>query len=247
MDRPARPLLGEMSEYTPQTLTQYLLGSLPEEQAEALENDLFDDDALFEQMEAAEDELIEAYLACELSGHDRARFEARFLVSERGRKKVAFARALHEKVSAEAPAPEAAPSMWARFKRVLWPDVPVRRVVSAVVAAAAVFVVAFYVVRAPGPVTVYPVDVRGTSEQVVASPARGALRLRLMVDPAERFTDYEILVRRVGEIVLDAAGTRGPSEPISLEIPAELIEPGAYVIELKSGGQVVSYYELTVP
>jgi anti-sigma factor RsiW len=60
-------------------MTQYLLGQLSEEEQTELERQYLADDALFEELAAAEDDLRDAYARGELSGPDRKAFEQRLL------------------------------------------------------------------------------------------------------------------------------------------------------------------------
>ena len=75
-------------------IRRYLLGDLPETDAERFEEEYFVSDDRFIEMLAAEDDLIEAFLHRSLSANDRQRFESRFLSTTRGRQKVALAAAL---------------------------------------------------------------------------------------------------------------------------------------------------------
>lgn len=114
-------------------LTQYVLGGLDERERERLEADYFEDDAAFEQMLIAEEELTDAYARGELSGKESARFEACYLSSPRGRERVQFSRALaraasesaseraaHAPHAAVAPAPERTFFAAARTYAAVW-------------------------------------------------------------------------------------------------------------------------------
>jgi anti-sigma factor RsiW len=77
-------------------LRKYLLAELdPVEQAR-IEDMYFRDDEAFEQLGIAEDELIDAYVAGDLSPHERAAFDNRYLTTPTRRERVAFARAMHD-------------------------------------------------------------------------------------------------------------------------------------------------------
>src|SRR5262245_34635249 len=75
-------------------LVKYLLGNLTEEEEARVEDQAFTDREYLSALEAAEADLIDAYVRGELSQADRRGFERRFLVSPRRRSKVEFARAL---------------------------------------------------------------------------------------------------------------------------------------------------------
>jgi len=73
-------------------LIRYLLGCLPEDEAERLDEQSLIEDELAERLRLAEDDLADAYASGTLTGERRARFENYYLVSRRRRKKAAFAR-----------------------------------------------------------------------------------------------------------------------------------------------------------
>jgi hypothetical protein len=79
-------------------IRRYLLGELPETDAERFEQEYFVSDDSFGEMLAAEDDLIEAFLHRKLNPGERRQFETRFLATARGRQKVTLAAAL-EKIS----------------------------------------------------------------------------------------------------------------------------------------------------
>src|SRR5262245_14498873 len=76
------------------TMTRYLLGDLPEQEAVALEDRFFRDDAFFEELRAAEADLIDQYVRGELSKATSQQFEKHFLKSAARRQRVEFAKAL---------------------------------------------------------------------------------------------------------------------------------------------------------
>jgi hypothetical protein len=73
--------------------TRFLLGGGTEAERERLEAEFFADDDAFQQMIAAEDDLIDAYARGELTDSERRQFEQRFMNSSAGRERVCFARA----------------------------------------------------------------------------------------------------------------------------------------------------------
>jgi len=81
---------------------KYLLGDLTEAEQARLEERFFHDAELSDSLSEAEDDLIDRYVRAELSGRERERFERHFLVSERRREKVEFARVLLEAEKATA-------------------------------------------------------------------------------------------------------------------------------------------------
>lgn len=78
------------------SIRQYLLGVLADPEADHLEQRCAEDEALFEEMQEVEDELIDDYAAGALTGQDRTRFEEYFLRLPERREKLQFALAITE-------------------------------------------------------------------------------------------------------------------------------------------------------
>jgi hypothetical protein len=75
-----------------QTLTRYLLGALPAAEVERLDELSFTDDGFAEALDAAEKDLVDAYVQDELTGATLERFKSHYLASPLRRDKVKFAR-----------------------------------------------------------------------------------------------------------------------------------------------------------
>lgn len=83
-----------------ETLTrQYLLGKLSEEDASRLEEEYLTDDVTFEEMEVAEDEIVDAYVRNKLSREDCEQFEKTLVTAPRIKKRVEVAKMLAERAS----------------------------------------------------------------------------------------------------------------------------------------------------
>jgi hypothetical protein len=112
-------------------MKQYLLGKLPPESLTPLEERLLSDGDFYEHLLITEDDLVDDYLADRLSGPERERFEAHFMISPERRQKVRFGRALRRYILAEgvrASSPELSQGSSAGDKRslskrgfALWP------------------------------------------------------------------------------------------------------------------------------
>ena len=97
---------------------RYLLGTLSEEERARLEEQYFSDDAQFEEIEIAEEELIDRYVRGELAASDNTQFEQSLAGSARLRERVEFAKLFADKLrTAEAPvvAPKRKASWWQRL------------------------------------------------------------------------------------------------------------------------------------
>jgi hypothetical protein len=93
--------------YDDRLLTRYLLGALPAEDAERLDELCIADEEVATRLHALEDDLVDAYVRGEVSGADLGHFESFYLASAKRRQKVEFAAALFE--LEKRPAPAAAP------------------------------------------------------------------------------------------------------------------------------------------
>jgi hypothetical protein len=81
-------------EFSDQLLIRYLLGSLPEQEAERLDELSISDDAFAWRLSAVENDLVDAYARGEFSGGDLAQFKKSYLSSPKRLQKVQFAEAL---------------------------------------------------------------------------------------------------------------------------------------------------------
>lgn len=79
---------------------QYLLRQLSDDEQQIIEQRLLTEDDLFEELEIAEDELIDGYVAEQLSDDDRRKFEQNFLVAPERKQKLRFAEALKRNMMA---------------------------------------------------------------------------------------------------------------------------------------------------
>jgi anti-sigma factor RsiW len=77
--------------FSDQTLVRYLLGLLPEDQAEQLDEASVADDAVASRLIAIENDLIDDYVRNELDAGTRRRFECVYLASTHRRERVRFA------------------------------------------------------------------------------------------------------------------------------------------------------------
>lgn len=84
-------------------LTDYLLGNLPEPDEMRLEEEYLNNSDFQDRLLIIEDELVDAYLQEELSADERKQFEAGFLASPRGRRKLELSKSLMLLSSAQKP------------------------------------------------------------------------------------------------------------------------------------------------
>src|SRR5262252_3928045 len=96
-----------MADISRQEAVQYLLGESTETEREALEQRCLEDEAVAEEIEAFENELVDDYVTGRLAAADQARFERGCLSAPGRAEKVTFARALRTRLGSgeEAPVP----------------------------------------------------------------------------------------------------------------------------------------------
>src|SRR5436309_16124107 len=100
-------------------ITAYLLGELSDAEQEEMEVRYFTDDALFEQLLAIEDDLIDRYARGQITASERQRFERHFMKSPARRKLVRFADVLLRHIGSLAAVVRRQRIMWWRDLRVV--------------------------------------------------------------------------------------------------------------------------------
>ncbi len=205
----------------------YLLGQLAEEERRQFEELLMSRDESFEELLAAEDELIDSYVGGALSAREREQFELYFLATPERRRKVSFARTLSRYISerggekafaqnvADArAAPNAAPNAAPKWSRYLPPFLRMENPLAGFSFAAILLLVLFGGVwlvvnnlRDPArggavvAVTLTPGQVRDSGAEVKTvsiSPDIGAAELRLTLATTEH-QSFRAVVNPVGE------------------------------------------------
>ena len=119
----------------PRRERQYLLGVLPDEEAEAFESEFFADRAAFDAVDAAADALVDEFLDNQLDPPSKARVQT-LLASEEWQDRLRFAHALRACVHDDAAAAAAARSLWSRVRSPV--DIPGGRWMVPAAAAASV-------------------------------------------------------------------------------------------------------------
>ena len=82
-----------------ETVKDYLLGLLPENDAATIESRLLTDREFYDELSIVEDDLIDRYLGGTLSDTDRLSFESHFVSSPERKQKIRFARAFRKYAS----------------------------------------------------------------------------------------------------------------------------------------------------
>ena len=238
-------------------IRDYLLGKLDDESQQKIEERLMVEDELFEEFEISKGELVEEYVAGELSQKDHDWFASHFLASPEGRQGQSFALAI-EKLCDPVPVAQLAikQSWWERFRSFLnnrsW-------TVGLTAAATAAIILWIVIPGGPrdtfsGPTLVGTTSTRGEGAQpaIVKVPSTAAkLRLRLVIPNNSIATRYRAdLDDRLNVKTVDVVEQN--AEGVLVEIPTELIPPGEYSLQLiaiKADGseeKLRPYYQFNV-
>ena len=93
-----------MSSKDETTIRRYFLQELADDERQRVEEQMMTDDAFFEEITFAEDELVQEYTRGELKGVERQKFEQSFLATPEGRQQVNFNKAFRARILKAAPA-----------------------------------------------------------------------------------------------------------------------------------------------
>jgi hypothetical protein len=277
----------EHQQYDEQLVIRYLLGSVPEAEAERLDELSVADEEFANRLAAVENDLVDAYVRGELAGETRDRFQSYYLCSSRRCEKVNFAEALLV-VPVPNSAPEGVPARTSRkrdFSRAfaaaaclaslaaclfLYQNSQLRNELVRSRQKTAVLEQSEREARtrierqpqaakiARGLAIVLTPQLRGAGPATAVAIHPGSLEadFQLELEPGD-FTDYRARLRApaAGQVIWQSgaltAATRGESRFVPLSLPAGVLKPGNYTLEL-SGTQAngspefLSSYAFTV-
>ena len=221
-------------------LRAFLLGQLPEAEAEPLETRALDEEEFYLTLKGVEDDLFDDFARNSLQGEDRQAFLTKYGANH---EKLVFARALAGKSS-----------------NVI--KFPVRRLPYQLAAAAVlVLAVGTFIVqqrsspgRAPSPSSaprvVNPPEVTATANLVLGSsraagdatviavpPDATRVQLRVKLNAADRFDQYALEARTRNNIVWGDAAAKGALDNgdliVTAFVPAKTLAPGTYELAVR--------------
>lgn len=232
---------------TDERIFAYLLGELPEEEAERFDVEYFASEDLAEQIRPAEDDLIDAYLRDELTPAQRQHFEQNYLTTKARKKRVAMAAGLLGYVNTlkpeEAPAPAPVGPTWISSFIAFWGNR--NWALRAGLAVGVVLIVAGGLwlsrsrTRPPRVVATLNLTISDDDRAEGAQPGRvrlptdaEALRINLKLPGQSAAAGYDAeLINDEGKTTpLSVAGR--DAESVSVEIPAALLPRGEYALKL---------------
>lgn len=247
---------------------EYLLGTLAEEERDALEKEYFAAEAGLDRVAEAEDEMIEDYLDGRLSEEDRASFEDEYLASPAHRVRVETVRRLTERAKARPLAgtspgtrgrtswlPLAAAAVlvvaagfWILNQRVAPPSPPPaadRRPASQPAAPAPTDVGSPAVAPVIFAIELTPLAVRGAADTPRFTIPAGTDLVELALDAPEGSRSGSALSITVATVSGDEI-YRGAATPAGLsaraQVPAKILPPDDYIVTLRDGRVETRYF-----
>lgn len=236
---------------TDERTTAYLLDELPQDEAEQFEEQCFSQPEWPDvELEAAEEDLIQAYLKEELSPERRLRFEENYLTTEARKEKVLLARSFLQVVcSVTQPTPiPAPPSTWTQkvldFLKALVssPRPAVLKFASIVVTVGLAATLLWLSSRTSPPQTFAQLnlaisyDTRAGGSQIpnITLPLdKDAVRISLALpQPAPQGATYRVQWENVKRSLGDLDIEKQDNNSVSVIISADKLTPGQYLLKL---------------
>ena len=220
-------------------IRKYLLNQLTGEQQQQFEQRLLTDDGVFEELEIAEDELIDEFLSEKLSEDERVRFEQYFLAMPERQQKVRFSRTLSRYVRANEKLDDASALSGPHFGTTNNWALPIAAAVAVIVIVAGIFW--FSRPRNPSAPTLatftltLSTQTRGEGPPATKArvPLNADVRLRLVLpepaNPAMRYR-VESLTPSGDTQTLPKVGQDGHS--VIVDIPGGQLSRGEYALNV---------------
>lgn len=240
-----------MTHFEPEDIKQYLLGDASPQIQQAIEERLLTEESFLEELNVAEEELMDEYAGGELSAAERASFEGHFLSTPERHRKLRFARAFTRYSSEEAepsPAPaEASPAKLtlAERLRAFWRGQPVLLRAAAAFAVVVILAGAWWFsfprTRSPRtiatlslPLTVSSDRAQGTQAgKVKLKPDDDALKISLRLpDGSTQATRHRVELLNEKNEARTLEVTERDEKSVSVVIPADQLARGQYAIRL---------------
>jgi len=227
-------------------ITAYLLEELTEQESEQFEEQCFAQDEWPAEVDAAEHELIDAYLRNELTSDRKRRFEERYLTTDARKARVLTAKSFHAILC---PAP--AKSTWSEWIKALWQRPLVPQTAIAILVVAVVIVI--LVPRSPKTFTQIELTMSASdrstgaqSEKVSLPLSTEALQIHLkLLEPSADTSGYSVqwedTYGQVRELTIDSQD----AQSVVVNIPANQLTPGKYLLRLSNKNDVIGNYFFT--
>jgi len=232
----------------------YLLHKCPEGEREAIEERWMEDTGLYEQLQDVEAELLDAYAQGKLSADDRESVAKYLLGSPVQDRKLLFARALRNQF----PAPARSRVGWLGMAAaavilllagavawLAWQNPALRQRLSASANRARPVEAAVYVAQIPSGTTNRSSAAASLPEVRLPANAQ-VLRLELQIDPGDETKIFAASLGQEGRPVWNEQPIRAERRPFgfvaSMWVPAAVLAPGEYQVQLSAAGALVDSY-----
>lgn len=211
-----------MNQVDEDQLARYLLGELDEGEARALDGAL-GDDAVWEAMQRAEDDVLERYARGGLSAAQRDRLRERLAAAPRLRERLALLDGLRV-VATRRLKPQ---------RRAPW-------VIGGAVACAAVLAI-FFAMRGPATVpssgetvalALLPAT-RSAAVPTVHIAGHPMLAVSIVLDAEDRYPRYRVRLLHGEAQIWAQDGAVAVDDALALRVPVRLLGDGAYVVEIE--------------
>ncbi|HKO41733.1 MAG TPA: hypothetical protein VJU84_00460 [Pyrinomonadaceae bacterium] len=223
-----------------ETAREYLLGKLNDDQQRDFEQRVLVDDEFAEEFEVAKEELVDDYLANQLSGEESEWFRHHFLASPQGKQSLEFATTLHSYVSTNQTKPAKRSRLESLVALLNFQTAPVRAVGAFALVLIVVGVLWFSLSSGPPSyATLTLTNTAATRSAGAATPSirleKDILRLTLMLPgPLLVGPHYTAEIKNARGEVKMMEGVSPDGQSVILEIPASELPSGQYAIALYS-------------
>ncbi len=229
-----------------ETIRRYLLGDVNEEEETTVEQRLLLDDGFFQELEIIKAELVDEYVSKQLTAKESEWFERNFLASPEGKKQLAFGKTFKRYVSSHSAPKEK--SSWTERVGNFWNNQTNLLKAAAAFAGVVLVVGLLWTWRPTSPQTYATTTLTSSStnradnvEERTIQLKEDALRATLTLpSPATSGMNYRANLLNKDQVEESVEIARSDAESVTVEIPAKLLPPGRYVIQLyaiDSGGR----------
>jgi hypothetical protein len=235
---------------TDERITAYLLEELTEQESEQFEELCFAQDEWPAEVDAAEQDLIDAYLRNELPSDRKRRFQERYLTTDARKARVLAAKSFHATLCPEQPT-----SRWKEWLRVIVQRPLVPQTVVAVLVLVTVVIV-ILVPRSPQTFTEIELAASSSDRATGAQPTTVSLPLSTealevhlkLPEPSADTAGYRVQLENLDGALGDLKIESQNAQSVVVRIPANRLTPGKYLLKLFKKNDVIgNYYFMTDP
>jgi hypothetical protein len=234
---------------TDEHMTAYLLEELSEEESERFEEQCFAQDEWPAELDAAEQDLIDAYLRHELTADRRRHFEERYLTTDARKARVLIAKSLHEALCPARQKPTWRESLQAFWQRPLVPQTAIAILVLTI----GISLIVPWILSRRSPQTFTAIELAtsssdrasGVDPTIVSLPLNAdALQVHLKLPkPSTDTSGYRVQWEDANGPLRELKIEPKDAQTVVVNIPATELKPGRYLLRLSdNNGGVGNFY-----